>query len=553
MQEVAKAWLVPLSGPPIDPIEIHAAPGGATLGRGEACAIRLPADADKVSRQHVRFSHDAQDSAWRVADLASRWGTTLNGVKLVPGREVPLSEGDLLTIVPWTFNFSTHGVPKRGLLSEDDSALGTTIVRSFGPSAGLEDAPPAMGEDLLTLLLESADSLHAAATEKDLAEALIDAAVRGTGLANAAVLRPLDAAGHLDVIAAKRGLSDAPAGFSRTLINTAAQGVVAELSADSRFDISASMVSLGIKAAICAPLMLGGAAAAFLYVDDRGVRTRFSPVHKGAASFCLALARMAGLALANLKRIEIEKRQAAMELDLTAAARAQKWILPKRQTVAGRLTCTGESRPGAYVGGDFFDVIPLDDGRVAVALGDVTGHGVAASVLMTAAQGFLHAALRRSNSVAEAVTDLNRFIYPRRPASSFVTLWVGLFDVVAKTVTYVNAGHGYALLEATGGEITMLDGGDDFPIGFDESIPYGQTVAPLPASGRALVISDGLVEQFDQGRINPAEQFGIEGVHAVLARHPAAEAVGALFDAVFSHADSETLQDDATAVLVTWD
>jgi serine phosphatase RsbU (regulator of sigma subunit) len=204
------------------------------------------------------------------------------------------------------------------------------------------------------------------------------------------------------------------------------------------------------------------------------------------------------------------------------------------------------------VGGDFFDVIPLGDGRVAVALGDVTGHGIAASVLMTAAQGFLHAALRCSDSVAAAVTDLNRFIYPRRPASSFLTLWVGLFDATAGTVTYVNAGHGYALLQAPGGDITMLDGGEDFPIGFDEDVPYGQTVAPLPAGGRALVISDGLVEQFDPGRIEPHKQFGLEGVQAVLAKHATAEAVGALFDAVFNHADSDTLQDDATAVMVTW-
>jgi hypothetical protein len=262
-----------------------------------------------------------------------------------------------------------------------------------------------LGENLLTLLLDSAAAIHAAESELALAEALIDAAIRGTGLSNAAVLRPLDAEGRLDVIASRRASVDSPAGFSRTLLKTAAGGAVAELSADSSLEMSVSMLNLGIQAAICAPLMLGESAAAFLYVDDRGVRNRAMPVHGAAASFCMALARMAGLALANLKRIEIEKRQAALEQDLTAAARAQKFILPKGQTTVGRLTCTGQSRPGAYVGGDFFDVIPLGEHRVAVALGDVTGHGVAASVLMTAAQGFFHAAVQRSASLADAGTE----------------------------------------------------------------------------------------------------------------------------------------------------
>jgi sigma-B regulation protein RsbU (phosphoserine phosphatase) len=261
---------------------------------------------------------------------------------------------------------------------------------------------------------------------------------------------------------------------------------------------------------------------------------------------------MAGLALANLKRVEIEKRQAAIEYDLLAAATAQKWILPQHVTQAGALVCTGESRPGAYVGGDFFDVIPLDEQRVAVALGDVAGHGVAASVLMTAAQGFLHAALRHDQNVARAVTELNRFIYPRRPASSFMTLWVGVFDLSQRQVTYVNAGHGYALLVGDDGTFTMLDGGKDFPIGFDEKDEYGSIAQPISAAGRALVISDGIVEQFGPGVDAARQQFGLEGVKAVLTASAQGDVIAALFDAVVKHAQSGSLTDDATAVMVTW-
>ncbi len=261
------------------------------------------------------------------------------------------------------------------------------------------------------------------------------------------------------------------------------------------------------------------------------------------------MGRMAGLALANLKRVEIEKRQAEIEYDLSAAAKAQKWIFPQRVTRSGAITCTGESRAGAYVGGDFFDVIPLEEARVAVALGDVSGHGVAASVLMTAAQGFLHAVLRNNPDIAAAVTDLNRFVCPRRVPSSFLTLWVGVFDLARKQLTYVNAGHGYAMLAGAGGSFTMLDGGEDFPIGFDEDAQYHSIAEPIPAAGRALVISDGIVEQVGAAA---GEQFGLERVKGAVVAAGQGDVIAAIFNAVEKHAQSGRFQDDATAVMVTW-
>ena len=216
------------------------------------------------------------------------------------------------------------------------------------------------------------------------------------------------------------------------------------------------------------------------------------------------------------------------------------------------LTCTGESRAGAYVGGDFFDVIPLDEHRVAVALGDVSGHGVAASVLMTAAQGFLHAALKHNEDVAHAVTDLNRFVCPRRVPSSFLTLWVGVFDTRQRQLTYVNAGHGYALLANADGTFTRLDAGEDFPIGFEDDATYTSNIEAIPPAGRALVISDGIVEQLGAGSDAAREQFGLEGVKAALTAAGQGDVIAAIFDAVVKHAQSNSLQDDATAVMVTW-
>ncbi len=550
------AWLIPLpGGPPLGPLEIKEADAGVVIGRHEQCTIRLPADADKVSRHHARFVEDS--GQWRIADLKSRWGTFVNGVKIPPNRDIPLNESDLVRIAPWTFSFTTRGVPQRGLQSVDDTTTAATMIRSVTP----EQAGP-LQDELLNLLLESASAVHAAEDEKSLGSIVLDYAARGTGLPNAAMLKALDSAGRIEVIATRTGPSlgdPGRMGFSRSLLARASQGVVAELSAASTADgqnISQSIVQMNINAALCVPLLLGSTVAAYLYLDSRGgPGSAPRPLRPNAGGFCLALAKMAGLALANLKRLDVERRSAAIEAELNAGMAAQKWILPREPIQAAPFVCAGQSRPGEYLGGDFFDTLLLPDGRLVVSLGDVSGHGVAASVLMTASQGFLHAALKDHGNLARAIGDLNVFVHHRRPQNKFITLWAGVFDPKKMTVTYVDAGHGYALLARSEDQFEKLAGGEGIPIGILPDSVYSVTTASLPASGRALIVSDGIIEQFE-AETPPGgsrRQFEVEGVKASLgACRQDEDAVTKIFEAVFKWAGTQSLSDDATAVLVKW-
>jgi serine phosphatase RsbU (regulator of sigma subunit) len=383
-------------------------------------------------------------------------------------------------------------------------------------------------------------------------------------LPNAAILRALDSSGRIEVIASRSGGSahDRPnATFSRSLLTAASNGTVAEMSGNSdnagavQASISQSMVQMKIDAAICAPLMLGSTVAAYLYLDSRGnspgmLRT----LRPNASGFCLALAKIAGLALANLKRIVVERRAATMEAELNAAATAQKWILPKGQTRSHSFVCVGDSRPGQYLGGDFFDAMVLPDGRLLVSLGDVSGHGIAASVLMTASQGYLHAALTQHADLARAVTDLNAFIHPRRPESKFITLWAGVFDPKTMSVSYIDAGHGYAMMEKTDGTFEALSGGEGVPVGILPDFEYKQSTAKLPAGGRVLIISDGIIEQTEgDPTASPRRQFELEGVQdAIRGFSGDQDVIERLFQAVYKFAGGTTMADDTTAVLVKW-
>ena len=497
----------------MEAVELGANPRGLLVGRLEHCNVRLPLDS--VSRNHARIRFDG--TRWRITDLKSRWGTFVNGVKIEPPGDLPLAEGDLLRIIPWTFRFSMMPSAKSGLLdgaldSVDDLAEASRTVHAIS-----SDRLPSLIVEMLSLVLESASQIHAAADEKTLAQIVLDKACVGCGLPNAWVLKPAGAGGRLEVIAS-RSAAGSTIAYSRALLNAAADGQVAELSTDRQtFDTSQSIVNMGVRSALCVPLMLGQTVAAYLYLDSRGdPNSGFRlPLRPNASAFCRALAKMAGLALANLKRIDMERRSATIDADLRAACAAQQLILPARTGNFGPFSYTGESRQGEGLGGDFYDFVRLPGDRLAVAIGDVAGHGIAASVLMTACAGFLHAALQETGEPATSVRRLNRFVGPRKPIEKFLTLWVGVLDLRSRTLRYVDAGHGYVLLADEAGNSRQLTGGQ-IPLGVEDDYNYQSLTVPLLPCGRLLMLSDGIVEQFDPpGEALELTQFGLEGVEAV--------------------------------------
>jgi phosphoserine phosphatase RsbU/P len=555
MADVGLMYLVPVAGPSIEPLELRPKDGGVTIGRHETCDLLLPPDADRISRFHARF--DFHDDEWHIADLNSRWGTSVNGVRVLPGPEVMLSPGDLVRLSPFTFTLSKTPA-RKGIASSDDH--GRTMVRT------VDHQTNTTYDVMLTLLLESAQKVHEAPNEKDLSEALMDAALRGTGLSNACVLKPTDAAGGVEIIASKFTSPGHSNSFSRSLLSAASHGQAAEISGGTASiqNYGQSIVSMGIGSAICVPLMLGSpddvagqTVAAYLYLDSRGAmaQTQLRPF---ATPFCAALGRIASLSLANLKRIEIERRQAAMETELASAAVAQKWILPKRVTQIGTLNVLGESRIGQYLGGDFFDVIELPGGKLALAIGDVSGKGVSASVLMTATQGYLHAALREyHDDPSQAVVMTNRFVCPRRPANKFVTVWVGILDPAKRTLKYVDAGHSYAILLNPQGDCRKLAEGGGPPIGMFDEATYDAVEVMLDDAIGLLLLSDGIVEQFGMIQ-NPdgtssRDQFEVDGATRVLKSHLFdADPVTHVYAGVVAHAGTDKLSDDATVVWARW-
>jgi sigma-B regulation protein RsbU (phosphoserine phosphatase) len=492
-----------------------------TLGRSAEADIVLTDETHTLSRKHAELSR--RGDRWVVNDLSSRHGTFLNGVRLQPGDHQEVRSGDSIRFGPWSFIARTH-------TDDPNQPNATSIVTSMDSGADMrvEQIPERelalRAQAKLDLLLENAAAIASAASERLMAETVLSVLVRGTGFPRAAFVKP---SGNDQVeLVATLGGEAGTLGFSlsRSLLRAAAEGRVVRLdaSAVAAPDYGQSIMSLGIHSALCAPVMIGGALTALIYLDARGQERDVQP---DAAAFCSAVARLAGLSLSNLKRVELEQRQKVVSMELHAAREAQKLIMPplSREFEISPGKCVRyamHSRPGRLVSGDLFDVLALPSGKIGIFLGDVAGKGAVAAVLMAAAQSHLHALLKQFDEPGVVVTQLNEYLNERVQSGSFITLFAAIIDPPRDgkpgILRYTDAGHGYWLVRDGNTPARKVEVNGGPPVGVLGAYPYQTETVDLVPGSRLIVYSDGVHEQ----RTTDGEEFGLTRTLSALADSP---------------------------------
>lgn len=552
------------SGPTAVSFRLHP-PSSVTIGRRSSHALQLNDPA--VSRDHARLSFrpgretgGRASGEWLLGDLGSTHGTWLNGVPIRPNRQYHLRPGDLLVIGPWTFLVVDRAVsdrPGTTLATVDEAAMVGTIVARMDTHHD-----EALSFEGLRLLQGCSEQIHAARTEASVVDAVLEAATTGTDFTRASFLRPMTA-GDVAELVSSRGqdpTTEAVPRVSRALIREAANGSPARLLRSPSLEASSAAVAGADQlVAICVPIMVESTLVGFLYLDVPWNEPRPRQLVGDVNAFLLSLARLAALGMANLMRLDIERRHERIEAELVAAAEAQRWLRPQRDGRCGPFSYVGETRQGQYVGGDFFDILPLAEDRLAVIFGDVGGKGIPVSVLVSASQGFLHACMEAWGDPVRCVESINRLYVSRIAHSSFLKLWIGVLDASARELTYVAAGHGCAMTVSSDGRCELLATGSGVSVGIKSDAAYQPFRIPLTAGSRLVLLSDGFVEQKGQGPQRPDNDdeplqcFGVSRVQECLGGvHVGQDEVESLFATLSRHAGAIGPEDDATAVVIRW-
>ncbi len=296
--------------------------------------------------------------------------------------------------------------------------------------------------------------------------------------------------------------------ISRTIVTRVMETGEAILSidadGDSRFDASSSLADLQLRSVVCIPLTgRGEAPFGVLQLDTSDPTRQFS---EDDLDLLRAVAVPIGLAAENARLTVDAARRREAERDLELAARIQQGFLPQTPPPLSGYEFADRYESAQSVGGDYFDYIPLPDGRLAIALGDVAGKGVPAALLMarmsSAAKTHLLAAanLRSAALLPKALRRLNIELTAGPMGHRFITCVVLLLDPKTHCLYAVNAGHMAPLIRTGAGAVEPLgevSGG--MPLGIDGDQRFEVAQRTLRPGEGALIFTDGITEAVREG------------------------------------------------------
>ena len=256
---------------------------------------------------------------------------------------------------------------------------------------------------------------------------------------------------------------------------------------------------------------------------------------------------MASLAVAAAQRERVVR-------ELEIAREVQERLFPQRYPSIPGVEFAGYCRPALGVGGDYYDFIELPRGRVGIAIGDVSGKGIAAALLMASLQASLRSqAIADVGSEAELMSNINQLIYDASTSSRYATLFYGEYEPVSRQLRYVNAGHNAPMILRRGDsqlpeEVIRLEVGGPV-VGLLQGAQYDQATLTLEPGDILLAFTDGVCEAFNEDQEEWDEPRMIAAAHKAHSLDPAR-----MIQSIFREADEFTGKarqyDDMTLVVM---
>ncbi len=286
--------------------------------------------------------------------------------------------------------------------------------------------------------------------------------------------------------------------------------LISDASSESEYQAYQSVVALHLRSILCAPLKVRDRVRGVLYVDNRLVQGAFT---QDDLELLMAFAGQAAVAIENARIYEELARREGMRREMEIARSIQMSLMPRALPALPGFELAGRCVPAHDVGGDFYDALETPDGRVVVFLGDVSGKGVPAALLMGMVRTLLRSEVQRERSLVEAVAQCNRVLYSDfANTNMFATLMLAALDPAARTFHYVNCGHCAGLLWRRDDDRVEHLEGDGLPLGILDDLGATERVTTLAPGDLVLLYSDG----FSEARAASGELFGATRLENVL-------------------------------------
>lgn len=495
-----------------------------------------------VSRNHAQI--EQRGSEYFLVDLGSSHGTFVNGQV---AQQHCLHGGDRIelgAIGGGYLVFKDSRPSAHGRTSDSSELLSRIMSRQTS-----SDKPGEL--QMLRLFIEGARALNTSSVLSEVLVTLVEAALRLTKAERGFVFLckengPLElAAGRSergDILTEAKGISQS---VLHEVIDSASEFVLSM--GDPGMTGRESIIVHDLRSIVCIPLRKsqfrdGGCgdhgAMGVLYLDSRIEKGKLPDVSHELIS---AIAREAAALVENAYLVKSEQEALAYQRELAIASTIQRSMMEMKIPSLSFAEVEARNISCKEIGGDFYDVIRLDD-CVAVVVADVSGKGISAALLASVLQGAIYPQLRQGLTLEQIAEGLNLYVYNKIVGQKYATLlMMKLYE--NGELEYINCGHVKPLLQSSN-SIRSLDN-ENLPVGLLSPVTFTSGRAQLRDGDRLLLFTDGVVEAENQA----GDFFGNEGLEAALA---AEFSLGQVFTALDAYREHTALSDDCTALFLRY-
>ncbi|MBI1796020.1 MAG: SpoIIE family protein phosphatase [Candidatus Eisenbacteria bacterium] len=473
------------------------------VGRSSRHPVHIPDGT--VSKDHAEITFRA--GQYYIRDLGSRNGTRVNGRE---ARDpILLEAGDRVEIGHVVLRI-TGEEPRLRLKLEEQSITGTTLRLKAEHILEQRTRSGRDSTELVHLLAEAGRLLVLPRPLKETCDELLTFVAKAVPASRYVILLDPGDGGEPVQVAARTtaGRADRPLVLSRSIMGTVLRECTSVLTrdtaADPRFQAQHSIVAQSVHAAMAVPLFDNEKVLGLIYVDSHDPRSSFD---EDRLELLTLLGNMAAVKITNARLLEAERERMRIAGELETATHIQRGLLPGAPPEVAGYQIDAYLETCHEVGGDLYDLYTRRDGTLVLLVGDVTGKGIGAALLMSSFLASARVLYDACTDPAELARRLGAMLHQTTDRKRFVTGFVATLDPATGALTYVNAGHPAGLAVAEGRLRELASNG--VPFGVMPEFPYSVQSATLAPGETLAIYTDGIPEA-QRGE----ELFGDERLHA---------------------------------------